>query len=146
MSVIRLHAPVLALAIVPAAVLAGGPADRAANEGLLAVDGTAIAAGARHATPDSEDRAAPVSTAFTYQGLLADGGLPANGQYDMQFTLTDELGVTVAGPICLDNVDCVDGLFTASLDFGALFDGAARELAIGVRAGGAPGDCANPIG
>ncbi len=29
----------------------------------------------------------PVSTAFTYQGRLVDGGNPANGLYDFEFTL-----------------------------------------------------------
>jgi hypothetical protein len=31
------------------------------------------------------------STAFTYQGRLQDGGAPANGSYDFQFTLWDAL-------------------------------------------------------
>jgi len=31
----------------------------------------------------------PVGTAFTYQGRLVDGAGPANGTYDLQFTLFD---------------------------------------------------------
>ena len=31
------------------------------------------------------------STAFTYQGRLTNGGSPANGIYDMQFALFDNL-------------------------------------------------------
>ena len=30
-------------------------------------------------------------TAFTYQGRLSDSGAPANGVYDLQFTLRDAL-------------------------------------------------------
>src|SRR2546428_12533160 len=29
------------------------------------------------------------TSAFTYQGRLTDGGTPANGNYDLQFTLWD---------------------------------------------------------
>ena len=29
------------------------------------------------------------TTTFTYQGKLTDGGTPANGSYDLQFTLWD---------------------------------------------------------
>jgi hypothetical protein len=31
----------------------------------------------------------PVGTAFTYQGRLADAGTPAQGSYDLRFTLYD---------------------------------------------------------
>ena len=31
------------------------------------------------------------STAFSYQGRLNDGGVPANGIYDLQFTIYDAL-------------------------------------------------------
>jgi len=30
------------------------------------------------------------TTSFTYQGRLTDGGTAANGNYDLQFTLTNE--------------------------------------------------------
>lgn len=87
------------------------------------------------------DRAGPVGTGFTYQGALQVAGLPANGEYDMRFNLYDDLGVLVAGPICVDNVECFDGLFTVEIDFGAQFGGDARELEIAVRPGGALGNC-----
>ena len=32
---------------------------------------------------------ATAATAFTYQGRLSDGGLPANGAYDLRFALFD---------------------------------------------------------
>lgn len=92
--------------------------------------------------PETEVRASLVGTAFTYQGSLNVSGSPANGEYDMRFRLFDDLGVLVAGPICVDNVECVDGLFTVGIDFGAQFGGEARELEIAVRPGGPPGDCA----
>lgn len=83
----------------------------------------------------------PLGTAFTYQGRLKDGGGPANGQYDMQFKLFDDVGTPVGSTICRDNVQVTDGLFTVSLDFGAQFNGIQRLIEIGVRAGGPPGDC-----
>jgi hypothetical protein len=92
--------------------------------------------------PDaSSNRAVAVGMGFTYQGSLDDGGVPANGEYDIQFTLTDELGTVMAGPICMDNVMVIEGLFTVELDFGEQFYGDARELEMAVRSGGALGDC-----
>jgi hypothetical protein len=38
----------------------------------------------------AETFAAPLGTGFTYQGRLNDGGLPANGAYDMIFNLYDD--------------------------------------------------------
>jgi hypothetical protein len=91
---------------------------------------------------ETEVRASLVGTAFTYQGQLKVSGSPANGEYDMRFKLYDDLGVLVAGPVCVDNVECADGLFTVEIDFGAQFGGDARELEIAIRPGGPPGDCA----
>ena len=34
-----------------------------------------------------------VGTGFTYQGKLTDGGAPANGTYDFEFKLYDDLSV-----------------------------------------------------
>ena len=76
---------------------------------------------------------------FTYQGRLLDGGQPANGEYDLQFALSDApleagyIGPTLnAAPVAVSN-----GLFTVALDFGAgVFDGSARWLEIGVRTNG----------
>ena len=41
-------------------------------------------------------------TAFTYQGRLNSGGSPANGTYDLQFTIydsTNQPGTVIAGPL-----------------------------------------------
>lgn len=129
-----------ALMVLLAAPIAAG---QTSNDALLTAAGGVVPVHVEQAAPIAdEDRAIPVGTAFTYQGLLGDGGSPANGQYDMQFTLTDELGVPVAGSICVDNVVCVEGLFTTTLDFGAWFPGETRELLIAVRPGGAASNCA----
>jgi hypothetical protein len=77
--------------------------------------------------------------AFTYQGRLDDGRAPANGDYDLTFTLfgVSSGGSAVAGPLTHSLVAVSNGLFTATLDFGAgVFDGSARWLEIGVRANG----------
>jgi hypothetical protein len=78
------------------------------------------------------------ATAFTYQGRLASGSVPADGSYDFEFRLFDALtggsqqGSTQSTP----GVVVVDGLFTVGLNFGATFDGAPRFLQISVRPAG----------
>ena len=83
--------------------------------------------------------AAPVGTAFNYQGRLNDGSSPANGYYDLRFTLNDaasgssQIGNALTNPA----TPVSNGLFTVTLDFGAnAFSGAARWLEIGVRTNG----------
>lgn len=79
-------------------------------------------------------------SAFTYQGQLKEGGLPADGAYDFQFTLYDDLGVVVGGPISVEDHPVTNGLFSAILDFGAgSFTGDARFLEISVRPGDSGG-------
>src|SRR5207247_4630344 len=60
-------------------------------------------------------------TAFTYQGKLNDGGNPANGQYDFQFSLYDALtgGAQQGSTVTVTNVTVTAGSFTVQLDFGA---------------------------
>src|SRR5213593_633996 len=60
-------------------------------------------------------------TAFTYQGRLSDGGNPANGSYDFRFALyTADTGGSQTGPTLTNSpVAANNGLFTATLDFGA---------------------------
>jgi hypothetical protein len=79
-------------------------------------------------------------TAFMYQGVLNDNGHPANGTYDLTFTLYDSLnlpgnvlGVTVTN----FGKSISNGLFNATLDFGSVFDGNGRWLEVGVRTNGA---------
>jgi hypothetical protein len=90
----------------------------------------------------------PLDPAFIYQGRLRDANSPASGEYDLQFSLWDAAvgGTQVGSTICHDNVTVVDGLVTLPLDFGAaVFDGDARWVEVGVRAGGTPGDCASGV-
>jgi hypothetical protein len=83
--------------------------------------------------------AAPLGTAFTYQGQLVDNGSPANGNYDLRFTLYDALsaGGTIGVPITNAPTAVSNGLFTVTLDFGGgIFSGNARWLEMGVRTNG----------
>jgi hypothetical protein len=77
-------------------------------------------------------------TAFLYQGQLDNGGTPANGSYDIQFTVYNAItsGQTVSGTVTNFAVVVSNGLFTATVDFGpGIFTGATNLwLNIGVRA------------
>ena len=78
----------------------------------------------------------PLSTAFTYQGQLKLSGSPLNATADFQFTLFDALSGPnqIGSMVPVNNVSITNGLFTASLDFGATaFDGNDRFLQIAVR-------------
>lgn len=83
------------------------------------------------------------TTSFTYQGRLTDGGAPASGTYDLQFTLWDafESGnqQPAGSPVTVTRsaVQVTNGVFTVQLDFGAAFPGADRFLEIRVKR---PGD------
>lgn len=81
-------------------------------------------------------------TAFTYQGHLTSGGIPANGRFDLRFTLHNAvtLGSQVGAALTNTPVDVSNGVFTVLLDFGSVFDGSSRWLAIGVRTNGAADD------
>lgn len=80
----------------------------------------------------------PLSSEFTYQGFLQEGGIGANGQYDFELSLFDaESGGTQMGStLSFEDIDVEGGLFTLVLDFGsAVFSGEAIWLEIAVRAG-----------
>jgi hypothetical protein len=114
---------------------------------LLALFGLVLAlaggAGAQGPTTQGGPGAqAVLGTAFTYQGRLTDGGSPANGTYDLQFTLYDAAsgGAAVGSTVTAADVDVADGLFTVRLDFGVnAFRGQARYLAVAVRPGDSSG-------
>jgi hypothetical protein len=85
------------------------------------------------------DSSSAQGTAFTYQGRLNNAGLPANGIFDLRFTIYDSpnTGGLVAGPITNSIVAVSNGLFATSLDFGAgVFIGPDRWLEISVSPGG----------
>ena len=78
-------------------------------------------------------------TAFTYQGHLNVGGNPAGGSYDLRFALFDAVtnGEQTSVVVTNSAVAVSNGLFTVTLDFGGVFNGAPLWLDIGVRSTGA---------
>lgn len=88
------------------------------------------------AFPGAIYQAAAQGTAFTYQGQLNDNGSPANGNYDLRFTIYDSSSgpSLIAGPMTNSPTAINNGLFVVTLDFGAgVFNGADRWLEIAVR-------------
>src|SRR5262245_31741237 len=83
------------------------------------------------------------SPVLTYQGRLTDGGVPAQGMYDLRFTIhgsTNSTDTMVAGSLTNSAVAVSDGFFTVTLDFGLdPFNGADRWLEIGIRTNGNSG-------
>ncbi len=80
--------------------------------------------------------AAPVGSAFTYQGQLKQGGAPVDGTAAMTFQLFDAptVGASVSSLLSFPAVSVVNGLFAVTLDFGAgAFNGNARWLQIVVN-------------
>jgi hypothetical protein len=78
-------------------------------------------------------------TAFTYQGRLNDGANPANGSYDLKFTLLDAPtnNNVIAGPTTNTGVGVSNGLFTLTLDAGpGPFNGQRLWVEIGARTNG----------
>jgi hypothetical protein len=75
----------------------------------------------------------PVNTAFTYQGQLKDGGIPANGPHNFVFRLFNDSNVQIGADIAVNGHPVVNGLFSADLDFGpGVFTGDKRELEVQV--------------
>ncbi len=77
-------------------------------------------------------------TTFTYQGRLADAGQPADGTYDLTFSLRGAATgpSQIGGTLTNLSTDVANGFFTVALDFGpGIFDGSPRWLEVGRRAG-----------
>lgn len=86
--------------------------------------------------------AAPMGTAFTYQGRLVEDNNAPTGTYDFEFKLFDDpcTGMQQGSTIEVTDLDVIDGYFTLELDFGAnIFTGTGRWLEIGIRPGGSSG-------
>ncbi len=84
--------------------------------------------------------AAPLGSAFSYQGRLLTANGPANGTYDLTFSLyTTAVGGSPLNPRLTNAAVLVNnGLFAVSLDFGAAFNGMAYWLEVAARTNGAP--------
>ncbi len=105
--------------------------------GLLV--GALAFAGIVQAAPEGAPLKAELGTAFTYQGYLEDGGVPANDTYDMWFKLWNGAagGAQIGGTVAKNGVAVSEGLFNVELDFGDVYNGNELWLAIEVRG---PGD------
>jgi len=79
-------------------------------------------------------------SAFTYQGRLNNAGSPANGLYDLTFTIYDlamNASKLIAGPITNSATLVSNGLFTTILNFGTnTLNRNAAWMEIGVRTNG----------
>jgi hypothetical protein len=90
-------------------------------------------------TVQTRTQARAQGTAFTYQGRLASGGSPANGCYDLTFTVFNAStnGLAVGGPLTNAAITISNGLFLTTLDFGpGVFTGLNCWLEIGVATNG----------
>lgn len=72
---------------------------------------------------------------FTYQGRLTQNGAPANGSYNLTFTLYDDpvAGNQVGSTITDNAFPVVNGVFTVSLAFPGAFTGTQLYLQVGVN-------------
>jgi len=78
-------------------------------------------------------------TAFTYNGSLEVNGSPANGNFDLAFSLftSESNGVAADGPITNSATPVSNGLFMVTLDFGAgVFTGTNYWLDISISPSG----------
>jgi hypothetical protein len=77
-------------------------------------------------------------TDFTYQGQLNNAGGPANGIYDMTYKLwtASSGGAQVGITFTVTGVPVTNGLFTATIGFGNVFNGSDYWLELGVRTNG----------
>ena len=77
------------------------------------------------------------TSTFTYQGRMNDGASPANGTYNMQFSLWDAVagGAQLGSTITNTSVSVVNGVFTVQLDYTAspFAAGADRWIQIAVK-------------
>jgi formylglycine-generating enzyme required for sulfatase activity len=89
------------------------------------------------------DSVPATGAAFSYQGRLIEGGVPAQGLFDLRFDLFAENtgGNPLAPTLTLPGVVVSNGLFTTTLDFGLdAFAGVGAWLEIGVRPAGPAGE------
>src|SRR3974377_1840657 len=77
-------------------------------------------------------------TAFTYEGQLSSSSGPANGSYDLAFTLfTTSSGGAAVAAVTNSATPVTNGLFNVTLDFGSgVFNGSPYWLQLAVRTNG----------
>ena len=75
------------------------------------------------------------TTEFVYQGQLQNASAPANGNFDFEFLLFDQLsaGAQVGSTLTRSGVIVTNGIFSVKLDFGSVYPGANRFLEIHVQ-------------
>ncbi|HEY1011663.1 MAG TPA: hypothetical protein VGE07_03100, partial [Herpetosiphonaceae bacterium] len=102
---------------------------------VICLGGAPTLAQEREAPRPAAELAAAGET-ITYQGMLRQGGAPADGTYDFQFSLyAVPTGGAALGTVAADDVPVAGGLFTAPLTFGeGLLNGEARWLELAVKA------------
>ena len=93
-------------------------------------------------------QAAPLGTAFTYQGFLqyTGGGAarPEDGLFDFRFSVYDDLntGTQQGSMININDYEVIEGNLEMKLDFGGgIFTGDSRWLEISVRPGASSDPC-----
>jgi hypothetical protein len=81
---------------------------------------------------------APSHTSFTYQGELKDANGPANGSYDLRFTLySAQTGGQELGSVIHEDQVLINGLFSVQLNFGVfILDAPEGWVEIAVRPSG----------
>jgi hypothetical protein len=89
----------------------------------------------------------PVDSGWTYQGRLTDNGAPANGPYDLRFSLySNSAGTIMVGAVQnLAGVTVSAGLFTVNLSFPNQFAGSKRWLKLEISPAGAGTYTALPL-
>lgn len=74
------------------------------------------------------------NTAFTYQGELKDGGLLANGSYDITFNILDAAtGGNLVRTECFNDIPVTNGRFALDLNSGTLPQGRAYYIELATR-------------
>lgn len=116
---VRAGAPALALLLLFGSVLYAQEADPSAP--VVPVENAAIDAA--------------LGSAFTYQGILEEGGSPATGNYDFQFALFNAAtgGVQRGSTLARSDVPVTRGAFNVLLDYGDIFGNEQLYLQINVR-------------
>jgi hypothetical protein len=77
------------------------------------------------------------STFITYQGVLQDNGVAANGLYDIRFSLYDSAsGGLQVGSTITQTASLTNGMLTTQINFGLNFAGADRWLQLETRTNG----------